>query len=125
LLDYWAHTHYPAIAPENLGRPRIQRDLVKERVKLSRALVDVTWYAGEGLAFGANRPQLLERLYAEQFERRIEQDEWDSAHAAGLDIATKQDVIPLIEMAREILEEVSRFVSRFFPEFVDALDLRS
>jgi hypothetical protein len=101
LLDYWAHTHYPAVAPENLGDPKTQRDLVKEKVKLSRALHEVTWYEGEGLAFGANRPQLFERLYAEQFERRIEQDEWDSARAAGPDIPTQQDVIPLTEMREE------------------------
>ena len=125
LLDYWAHTHYPAVAPENLGDPRTQRDLLKEKVKLSRAMEDVTWYAGEGLAFGAKLPQLFERLYEEQFERRVEQDAWDSARASGLDIPTQQGVIPMTEMARDILVEVSEFASRVFPELVDALDLRS
>ena len=105
-------------------QPRIMRDLAKEKVKFSRAIEDFTWYAGEGLAFGAKLPQLFERLWG-QFETPVEQGRWDLARAAGLDIPAQQDVIPLTEMVRDILVEISEFASRFFPELVDALDLRS
>lgn len=123
-LDWWAHTHYPAVEPENMVDPEFARALVKEKVTLSRALEDVTWYAGEGLAFGAKLTPLFERLYREQFETSRNQKKWDLFRAFGLDIPPQQTLIPLTEMVRGLLVEISEYVSQYFPELIDALDLR-
>ena len=126
LQDYWTNAHFGALAPENVSDPRIAHDLVNEKVKLSRIREDIHWFAGEGLAFGAKHPALFERLYHQQFEAQVDQSKRPLANIArwnGLvDIPAQQ--IPLREMVKDILAEMSEFVSQFFPELMNVLDLR-
>lgn len=123
-LDYWVHTHTTGFTQETMANPRIARGLAKEKVKLTRIIEQINGLAGEGLTFGATQARLFERLYHEQFEAKVEQGQWDLARAIGLDIPAQQDVIPLAEMVRDILAEMSEFVSQCFPELIDDLDLR-
>jgi hypothetical protein len=121
--DYWSATHYPPVAYPGLMDPKIRSQLQSEKVLLPNALDEVTWYAGEGLVFGAKFGPLFERLYRDLFETPQEQWRWDRARAAGVDLPPQQDLIPLDVMVRDVLVEMSAYVSRYFPELLDELDL--
>ena len=54
-IDYWAFAHYPVIAPANLTVEAAKK-LGGEKLALGIAMEQVTWYGGEGLAFGAMFP---------------------------------------------------------------------
>ncbi len=119
---YWTHAHYPQFALSSQGRIQVEK-LQGETVQLEDVLEDMTWYAAEGLVFGATFPDLAARMYQESFEAGIDAYRRADMQAFGLEVPNALEAERLDEMERIVLQELSEYLRRYFPEVTDLLDL--
>lgn len=92
------------------GGKRIERELFKKlmmKISLVSAEPGIRIFGREGIAFGSSFPKLTERMYRNLHEN-IE----------------KPPVITLEEEEEDILQIVAVYTARFWPELLDALELR-
>ena len=77
----------------------------------------------EGIGFGSSFPELTESMYKNAYEN-VDVGEWAEARAHGLDIPEKPEVIPFEEREESLLQVVAAYVTEYYPELLDPLDLR-
>ena len=77
----------------------------------------------DGLGFGGSFPELTVKMYYGTFD--VNKKDWDQARSLGLPLPEKQDFIPLEDREKEILQMVATYTAEFYPEYLDALDLRN
>ena len=92
------------------------------KVSLAGAEPAIRIFGREGIGFGSSFPQLTERMYRNLHEN-IDMLGLSEAGAHGLAIPDKL-IISLEEQEEEILQIVSVYTLRYWPEMLDPLDLR-
>ncbi|TES83228.1 MAG: hypothetical protein E3J92_03465 [Dehalococcoidia bacterium] len=92
------------------------------KVSLAGAEISIRMFGEEGIGFGSSFPQLTERMYRNLHEN-IDMLGLSEAGAHGLAIPDKL-IISLEEQEEEILQIVSVYTLRYWPEMLDPLDLR-
>jgi hypothetical protein len=97
--------------------------LAKKKIKLSVALQWIKWWLFTGISFGVSFPELVERMWRQEYEM-VSQETWTRARQAGVDLPETFTSLRLEDMEQEVLVEVAAYVTEYFPELVDPLDLR-
>jgi hypothetical protein len=94
-----------------------------EKVPLEKAEPVIKLFAVESIGFGSSFPELTEKMYRNSFEN-IDMDEWADARAHGLTISEEPSMLSLEEQEEIILQMVASYVSEYYPELLDSLDLK-
>ena len=94
-----------------------------EKVALKEASPIITMYEEEGIGFGSVFPELTERMYRNAIEH-IDMDRWSEARSYGVTLPEKPTIISLEEQEDIVLSMVAAYVSEYYPELLDPLDLR-
>lgn len=81
---------------------------LKMKISLASAEIAIRIFGKEGIAFGSSFPELTERMYRNLHEN-----------------TEKPPVVTLEEGEEDILQIVAVYTNRYWPELLDALDLRS
>jgi len=120
-LDLWL----TSFAPPEVDFRDVQRmkELAKRKIRLGVALQQSDAWLLAGISFGATFPELTERMWKREYERH-DPRAWASARQHGLDIPEKFTPLPLEEMEQQVLVEVASYVTEYFPELVEPLNLR-
>jgi len=95
---------------------------LETKVSLVGAEPGIRIFGREGIGFGSSFPELTERMYRNLHEN-IDMLGLSEAGAHGLAIPEKL-LISLEEQEEEILQIVSVYTLRYWPEMLDPLDLR-
>lgn len=77
----------------------------------------------EGIGFGSSFPDLTERMLRRTYDS-IDMDLWSKARAFGVNLPERPTIKSFEEREQTVLKEVAIFASKYYPELVDALDLR-
>ena len=93
------------------------------KVSLVGAEPGIRMFGEEGIGFGSSFPQLTERMYRNLHEN-IDMLGWSEAGAHGLAIPERPPIISFEEGEEEVLQIVSVYTLRYWPEMLDSLDLR-
>jgi len=92
------------------------------KISLKGSEIGIRIFGREGIAFGISFPKLTERMYRNLHEN-IDMLGLPEAEAHGLSIP-ENPIISLEEGEEEILQIVSVYTLRYWPEMLDPLDLR-
>jgi len=77
----------------------------------------------QGVGFGSLFPQLTEKMYRNAYQSDA-LDVWSEAKAHGLSIPKEFIPMNFEEQEKAVLKQVATFVSGYYPELLDPLDLR-
>jgi hypothetical protein len=121
LMDLWLTSFAP---PEvDFRDPNKLQELANKKLQLDQALQRLDNWLFSGIGFGANHPALLESIWKRSYET-VDKKKWAFARRAGLDISEEFSPILLHEEESRILESVAFYVKKYFPELIDALNMR-
>ncbi len=121
LLDLWLTSFAP---PEVDFRDFDKtRKLAKKKIRLGLILQQSDSWLFAGISFGANFPELMERIWRQSYET-VDQESWAEARRIGIDIPEEFTPLPLQEMEQAVLVDVASYVTEYFPKLVDPLNLR-
>jgi hypothetical protein len=103
---------------------KILRKALDEKGALEQLELDIKSSVLEGIGFGSYFPQLTEKMYRNYHEiggtyLLLEM------HTACLDIPDEAAIISLEEAERILLQMVAAYISDYYPELLDPLDLRN
>lgn len=93
-----------------------------EKLSLEAVNLPIQFSALEGIAFGAEFPDLTERMYRD-FHEKIDRGAWDEARAAGLSLPDAPTVISLEEQEQTVLKLVAAYATEYRPDLVARLGL--
>ncbi len=93
------------------------------KISLKASEIAQRIFGREGIAFGISFPKLTERMYRD-FHENVDMLGWSEAKADGLAVPEEPPIITLEEGEEEILKTVAVYTARFWPELLDALELR-
>jgi hypothetical protein len=79
-----------------------------------------TIYGVFGAGFGMVHPEMFVAWY-ENTHAKVEEEQWQLARRAGLDIPKSQERIPYHEQERDDVQVFREYTLQFFPEFAQAL----
>ena len=93
------------------------------KVPLMDAEPGIRVFGREGICFGSSFPELTERMYRNLHEN-IDMLGWSEAAVHALAFPESPPIITLEKREEEILQIVSVYTFRYWPEMLDSLDLR-
>jgi len=114
---------------KRLGLSRGDTDLktiakaCREKCSLKKVEDYIKMFGLEGIGFGSCFPELTEKMYR-NYHESIDLDIWSKVRALGLDIPEKPDIVSLEEAEETALQMVAAYTAEYYPELLDALDLR-
>lgn len=121
LLDLWLTSFAP---PEvDFREPHKAVVLARKKIRLGMALQRSDYWLFVGISLGAAFPELTERIWRLSYET-TDRESWARAWKAGLNIPKEFTPLPLDETEHEVLVEVASYVTEYFPDLVDPLNLR-
>ena len=97
--------------------------LSKEQVRLGMALGWIEPWFRAGLGLGLAFPELVERMWRNNYERANDPGEWEQARRAGLDIPEHDTPLSLEEMEQVVLSQVTHYAREYVPEVIEPLKL--
>lgn len=96
------------------------KQLYNRKERLGKMLPLLTMWCWEGVGFGVTYPDHVEQIWKGNFEI-TDQERWQRARDAGVDLTEVPNVLPLAEMKDIVLEETRQYAHMYFPELVEAL----
>ena len=118
-LDLIQKTTFEGI---DFGDMETIKHLHKKKYRLGEILDRFKIDVARGIGFGVNYPDLVQKMWIKSYEC-VNQDEWKEVRRYGLDIPEKQTPLPLNEMEKLVLEEISIFVKENHPDLIKSLGL--
>jgi hypothetical protein len=114
-----------SFAPPELDVRDIQKakGLIRRKIRLGMALLHLDHWLFAGISLGAIFPELTERMWKQSYET-ADSESWEQAWQAGLNIPKEVTPLPLEEIEHDVLVDVASYVSEYFPDLVDPLNLR-
>ena len=114
-----------SFAPPELDFRDIQKakSLMKKKIRLGMALLQLDSWLFVGISLGAIFPELTEKIWRQSYET-VDNESWSQALRAGVNIPKEFTPLPLEEMEHDVLIDVASYVSKYFPDLVEPLNLR-
>lgn len=101
------------------GRPTKALD---KKIPLAEAVLPVESFGLEGIGFGSSFPTLTEIMYGTDYENIVAN--WRESKAQGLTVPEKPIEESFEKREGNILKVVAFYTSKYYPELIDALQLR-
>ena len=119
-LDLWLTSFAP---PEfDFRDPPKMEKLKPGQIRLGTALQHADSWLFAGVSLGAMFPELTEKIWKLECEPN-NQKMWTDIRRYGLEMPEQFKPLPLEEMERQVLAEITTYVRGYFPELVEPLNL--
>jgi len=113
-----------AKAGATYGNPFEMKKAAKQRVPIEFGTNLLAVWNVEGISFGIQHPDDVERMWRSEYEQ-YDPAEWQDARAHGLDIPEDFTPVTLEEREQQVLLITAHYAAEYVPEVLDELSLRS
>lgn len=117
---FWLKTEFSTLDRTNLELIMLSM----KKVPLGKIVPKLDTWLMSGIGFGATYPELVQKMWKGTYETLMNMDKWMKSKEYGPAIPKEQTPLPLEEMEQNILLEVGRYISIYFPQLLDILGLR-
>jgi len=117
-LEFLTNTHFLGNKLD-LGDTRLLKSLHETKIRLGEGLDRFQNAVCVGIGFGAFQPDLVKSMWIHDYETEHDPKSWADARRHGLDIPEKQKHITLVDIEKEVLQDVSEYVHEYRPDLID------
>ena len=118
--DFLEKTVYPEIDFTNL---KILKTIYNQKARLGEILPQFQVDLATGIGFGAFRPELVRNMWTMDYETEKDPYLWGLFRELGLNLPEKQMYMPIKEMEKIVLTQVSEWAQVHKPHLIEPLGL--
>lgn len=122
MLAFTRLTLFPKI---DFGDIEMLKALSKRKYRLGEIMHDLQDRVFLGIALGLFFPELVEELWHNQYEIKKDPKMYADARRHGLDLPEEQQLLPIDEMKKIVIDEVKAFVKENHSELYDDFSFES